>query len=76
MAVYYIDPKTGDNRNGGLDEQHAKANDRELSLLPGDAVLYRRGSLIRDVMHNQCGAPGFAVGLSGLPETGILDAGL
>ncbi len=68
MAVYYIDPKTGDNRNSGLDEQHAKANDRELSLLPGDAVLYRRGSLIRDVMHNQCGAPGRPITYSAYGE--------
>ena len=58
MATYYIDAKLGDNNNSGLSEREALLSDINLKLAPGDTVLYKRGTVIRDNMHNVSGTEG------------------
>ncbi|MBE7042205.1 MAG: hypothetical protein E7399_01750 [Ruminococcaceae bacterium] len=60
MATYYIDANNGSNTNDGLSEQTPLQNDRELALTlkPGDTVLFKRGTFIRDHLHNVCGEEG------------------
>lgn len=58
MAVYYIDAVAGDDNNTGLSENNALQSDNNLKLLPGDSVLFKRGTIIRADMHNISGADG------------------
>lgn len=58
MSVYYIDPMNGNNKNSGLSEKASLATNRNLKVQPGDTVLFKRGSFIRDALWNVSGEPG------------------
>lgn len=58
MATYYIDASLGNNNNSGLSEEQALLSDADLKLKPGDTVRYKRGTVIRDIMHNVSGTEG------------------
>ena len=58
MAIYYIDPINGDNRNSGLSKKEALADNKKLQLSPGDTVLFKRGTFIRGHMNNKSGSEG------------------
>lgn len=51
MAVYYIDPKLGCSENNGLSPESPLATEAGLAVQPGDTVLFKRGSFIRDCLH-------------------------
>ena len=46
--IYYIDPIHGGAENDGLTPETARRTYTDLSLKPGDSVLFKRGSVIRD----------------------------
>ena len=58
MAKYYIDPVGGCDCLDGLSPDKARKNYRALSLQPGDAVCFRRGSFMRDTLDTVQGLPG------------------
>ena len=45
--IYYIDPMHGCPEADGLSPENARSEYRDLTLNPGDQVLFRRGSFIR-----------------------------
>ena len=53
--TYYIDPHHGSADADGLSPERAKLTYIDLSLMPGDSVLFRRGSFVRDVLHLKSG---------------------
>lgn len=61
MAVYYVDPVDGKETNSGLQESAPVKSNRELHIIPGDTVLFKRGSLIRDALWNVDGEKGNSV---------------
>lgn len=54
--IYYIDRING--RGDGLSPQNPRADYRDLSLLPGDKVLFRRGTVMRERLITTCGENG------------------
>ncbi len=52
MAVYYIDPVNGNDGAEGLCPDCAKKDYEKLSILPGDTVLFKRGSVYRDKLRS------------------------
>ncbi len=58
MAVYYIDPQNGTAENGGLLPEYPVKRETDITLQPGDTVLFKRGSFIRDFLHNVNGEDG------------------
>ncbi len=58
MAVYYIDPQNGNASNDGLSPQTPLSRETEIAVQPGDTVLFKRGSLIRGMLHNVNGTDG------------------
>ena len=61
MSVYYIDPIHGNQANTGLSENEPVATNRLLKIQPGDKVLFKRGSYIRDALWNVNGEEGCPV---------------
>ena len=49
-TTYYIDPVQGNDAWDGLSEVTPKKNYREVHPQPGDSVLFRRGTVTRDVL--------------------------
>lgn len=47
MSTYYIDFAGGRDENDGLSPEKARKNYTDLALLPGDCVLFHRGSFVR-----------------------------
>ena len=56
--IYYIDPHAGRAGADGLSPENARQTYTDLALQPGDTVLFRRGSFIRDILYHTAGAPG------------------
>ena len=56
--IYYIDPRDGQDSWEGTSPLRPRKDYRQLQLQPGDSVLFRRGSLIRDTLDRAAGAPG------------------
>lgn len=56
--IYYIDPHYGTVGADGLSPEKARTTYTDLALQPGDTVLFRRGSFIRDILYRTAGAPG------------------
>lgn len=56
--IYYIDPIYGKFDADGLSSTNARREYTDLALMPGDTVLFRRGTLIRDSLYRSAGAPG------------------
>ena len=52
MATYYIDISCTEKNNDGLSEQSPLCSCENLSLLPGDCVLFKCGSVIRGKLNN------------------------
>lgn len=59
--VYYIDPTHGDDANGGLSPARPLKSYASLEVRPGDALLFKRGSVIRDMVHTRNGVEGAPV---------------
>ena len=58
MAIYYIDPINGKSENSGLSANEPLLTNKNLDVKPGDKVLFKRGSFIRDHLYNRPGAAG------------------
>lgn len=56
MAVYYIDPENGSRKNNALSPESAGKKWEDLKILPGDTVLFRRGSVIRGAIDSPAGS--------------------
>lgn len=61
MAVYYIDPIGGKPGNTGLSKEEPLNTNKGLETAPGDTILFKRGSLIRDALWNADGSLGAPV---------------
>lgn len=55
--IYYIDTQNGKNENTGTDPSSPLKSHANLCLKSGDAVLFRRGTVIREDLHMQSGCP-------------------
>lgn len=47
---YYVDPSLGQDSNSGLSPEAPKKDYRAVSLLPGDSLLFKRGTVTRDFL--------------------------
>jgi hypothetical protein len=59
--IYHIDPAGGDDTNDGLSPARPVKSHAERDICPGDTVLFKRGSVIRGMLHTQSGAEGAPV---------------
>ena len=57
-TTYYIDPERGCDMNDALSPERAKKQYRSLRLAPGDSVLFRRGTVQRDILQMTEGEKG------------------
>lgn len=56
--TYYIDPRNGNDHKAGTSPDRPLKTYTNLDLLPGDTVLFKRGSVIRDMLHTRNGTEG------------------
>lgn len=56
--IYYIDFNHGSPDADGLTPETARQTYTDLAIEPGDTVLFKRGSWIRDCLYRKPGAPG------------------
>ena len=49
--IYYIDPQEGDDSNSGWNPAEPLKTYTQCKVTVGDTVLFKRGSIIRDVLH-------------------------
>jgi len=56
--IYYIDPTHGGTNADGMTAETARRTYTDLDIRPGDTVLFRRGSFIRDSLYRKAGEPG------------------
>lgn len=68
MAVYYINPEYGSDENSGLNEDCPLKSHQNLNILPGDKVLFKRGSFVRDALWNVSGEEGCPITYSAYGE--------
>lgn len=54
----YVDPAGGDDGNDGLSLSRPVRTFANCDIGPGDTVLFKRGSVIRDMLHTRDGAEG------------------
>jgi hypothetical protein len=54
--TYHIDPAAGDDANDGLTPARPLKTYAAREFTGGDAVLFKRGRVIRDVLHTRAGA--------------------
>ncbi len=54
--IYYIDPINGADSDG-LSPENARLTYDDIELLPGDSVLFKRGSIIRQPLYRKSGTP-------------------
>ena len=52
MALYYIDATNGKDDNDGLSPDRPLSSNKNLKPAPGDSVLFKRGTFIRDSLYN------------------------
>jgi hypothetical protein len=55
---YYIDPHAGDDANTGLTHSQPCKTYAQRPLEAGDTVLFKRGSVVRDILHTRNGVVG------------------
>jgi len=55
MAIYYIDVLNDNNENTGCSEESPLKSEKDIALKPGDTVLFKRGSFMRDKIHTMSG---------------------
>lgn len=53
--IYYVDPNNGNNLNDGLSEENPLLNIDDVTLKPGDTVLYKRGTVLNKALFLQDG---------------------
>lgn len=58
MATYYIDSVNGKSTNSGLTPKEPLDTNKNINVEPGDTVLFKRGSFIRDALFNVDGEEG------------------
>lgn len=56
--TYYIDPISGRPGADGLSPEHARSGYTDLDIRPGDRILFRRGTFLRERLLKKPGAPG------------------
>ncbi|MBN1554439.1 MAG: right-handed parallel beta-helix repeat-containing protein [Phycisphaerae bacterium] len=56
--TFYVDPRDGDDSRSGLSESRAVRHYETCDVSPGDTVLFKRGSVMRDVLHTRDGSEG------------------
>ena len=61
MPTYYIDPQNGKAGNSGLKAEEPLITNKGLQIKPGDKMLFKRGSFIRDELGNVDGEAGMPV---------------
>jgi len=66
--IYYIDSKNGKSENDGLTEQSPLNNYLNLTVEPGDTVLFKRGSLFRSSILSPSGKEGAVITWSAYGE--------
>ena len=59
--IYYIDPMHGRADADGASPAQARRSEVGLTVLPGDTVLFRRGSVVRGELNTVAGTPGAPV---------------
>ncbi len=59
--TYYVDPAAGNDANDGLAPARPLRTYATREFTGGDTVLFKRGSVIRDVLVTRCGSPGAPV---------------
>ncbi len=76
--IYYVDGIGGSDRNDGLSEKSAVKSCRSLKILPGDTVLFRRGSRFRDTLDVPGGTEGnpTRIGAFGDGNLPVFNAGI
>ena len=57
MSTYYIDPYDGSAENDGLSPESAVTSPRQISPEPGDRILLRRGTVLREPLFSPDGTP-------------------
>lgn len=57
MSTYYIDPYDGSAENDGLSPESAVTSPRQISPAPGDRILLRRGTVLREPLFSPDGTP-------------------
>ncbi len=55
--IYYIDPIGGRDDTDGTSPVSARKTYTDMEICPGDTILFRRGSYIRDCLYRHAGAP-------------------
>ncbi len=55
--IYYIDPIHGMDSADGTFPEKARRSYTDIALQPGDTVLFKRGSFIRDCLYRKSGTP-------------------
>lgn len=55
--IYYIDPVGGRADADGRSPENARLTYTDLDLMPGDSVLFKRGSFIRSTLERRAGTP-------------------
>lgn len=55
MAIYYIDAQNVNNARDGTSPETAVLSYRDIKPQPGDSLLFKRGSFIRDYIETVCG---------------------
>jgi hypothetical protein len=55
---WYVDPLAGDDANDGLSPSRPVRSYASREIAAGDAVLFKRGSVIREMLHTHPGQPG------------------
>lgn len=58
MPTYYIDPENGNDHHQGLSPDQAWKTQGERKGVPGDTILFKRGSVIRGMLQTHCGEEG------------------
>ncbi len=56
--TYYIDPITGDDSHNGLTPAHPFKTYASREFTGGDTILFKRGSVIRDILYGRNGSEG------------------
>ena len=53
--IYYIDPQNGNNANSGVSETAPLLDIKDRQFMPGDTVLFKRGTVIREALRLSSG---------------------
>ncbi len=68
--TYYIDPATGDDTNDGLSPERPLKTYADREFDGGDTVLFKRGSVMRNILHTRSGTEGAPITYGAYGEGG------